>query len=118
VGELEVSTRRPGRVKGALGARSSVEDDGEDADDGNERRKFPMTIELHEREDSFARVAVVYHGKDAEPKITVEVEDKSSGRSFTYVPRLGSDGAETMDVFNHPFAYAPRDWQAQPALAA
>ena len=77
-----------------------------------------MTLELHRRDDPFARVAVVYHGKDAEPKITVEIENKTNGQSFTYVPRVGTDGTETMDVFQHPFAYAPWHPPASPAIAA
>ena len=65
-----------------------------------------MTLTLKARKDGDARVELVYHGKDSDPKLTIEVTEPHSSR-----PRLTSlipprDDA-VLDYFNHPFLYLP-----------
>ena len=47
-------------------------------------------------------------------RVTVRVHDTKLGESF----ELDVDGADALDAFHHPYAYAGRDDRPAPALAA
>jgi hypothetical protein len=58
--------------------------------------------ELMVREDSDKQVQMIYHGKDASPKLTVEVFEYSTGAIYV-LP--ADEGTHAMDMFNHPMLY-------------
>lgn len=57
--------------------------------------------ELNHRREAGLDVTMWYHGKDADPKITVEVLDFETGMVTVVEPPLD----EVMDAFLHPFSY-------------
>ena len=68
---------------------------------------FPVT--LMEREDTERRVELLYHGADAQPKLTVSVRGHSGGLDdFT----IATQDQYVVDAFNHP------EWYRRHALAA
>ena len=61
---------------------------------------FRMPIELDSRTQDGFQVALLWQpGTDV---VVVEVNDERAGQRF----QLVVDGAEALDVFRHPFAYA------------
>lgn len=53
---------------------------------------------LKEREDSYNRVEMVYWGADADPKLTIVVEDKQDESMYFLAP----NDDDVSHAFNHP----------------
>lgn len=68
--------------------------------------------ELDQRQTDGIDVRLVWNS--ATNRVTVSVHDTKLGESF----QLDVDGAEALDAFNHPYAYAGRDGRLVEPLVA
>jgi hypothetical protein len=66
-----------------------------------------MTLTLRAREDGDARVALVYHGKDADPKLTIDVAEPAQSPRPALTSLIPPRDDAVLDYFFHPFRYLP-----------
>jgi hypothetical protein len=67
-----------------------------------QEQKFPIVVDDRESDGIF--VAMLYHGKDAENKLSITVQDTKKNETFVLFPDPDKNH-DALDMFYHPFAY-------------